>query len=116
MNDRLTRLLGLGLRAGRVVVGVAGVRAGLQRGDVHCVVLAADASARTRDKVERLAVARGIPLLHGPVAEELGARLGRPPVQAVGVEDDLLGMILIIEVEKAAEHALPLLFVDELGG
>ena len=90
MNDRLTRLLGLGLRAGRVVVGVSGVRAGLQRESVHCVVLAADASARTRDKVERLAVARRIPVLRGPNAQELGARLGRPPVQAVGVEDGAL--------------------------
>jgi ribosomal protein L7Ae-like RNA K-turn-binding protein len=99
VNDRITRLLGLGLRAGRVVVGVAGVRAGLQRGDVHCVVLAADASARTRDKVERLAVARGVPLLHGPVAEELGARLGRPPVQAVGVEDGALARGLMASLE-----------------
>ena len=90
MNDRITRLLGLGLRAGRVVVGVSGVRAGLQRESVHCVVLAADASQRTRDKVERLARARGIPVLEGPRAGELGARLGRAPVQAVGVEDGAL--------------------------
>lgn len=90
MNDRLSRLLGLGLRAGRVVVGVSGVRAGLQRGSVYCVVLAADASARTRDKVERLARARHIPMLTGPVAEQLGAQLGRAPVQAVGVADEAL--------------------------
>ena len=95
MNDRLIRLIGLGLRAGRVVVGVTGVRAGLQRGSVHCVVLAADASARTRDKVERLARARGIPLLSGPVADQLGARLGRAPVQAVGVEDGALARGLV---------------------
>ena len=78
MSERLTRLLGLGLRAGRVVVGVTGVRAGLQRESVHCVVLAADASTRTLDKVERLARARGIPVLRGPVADELGARSGAP--------------------------------------
>ena len=95
MSDRLTRLLGLGLRAGRVVVGVAGVRAGLQRGALHCVVLAADASARTRDKVERLALARGVPLLRGPVAQELGAQLGRTPVQAVGVADGALARGLV---------------------
>jgi ribosomal protein L7Ae-like RNA K-turn-binding protein len=55
----LVGLLGLGLRAGRVVIGVTGVRARLQRDAVRCVVLAADASRRTRDKVERLARARG---------------------------------------------------------
>jgi ribosomal protein L7Ae-like RNA K-turn-binding protein len=100
VNDRLTRLLGLGMRAGRVVVGVSGVRAGLQRGAVHCVVLAADASARTRDKVERLAQAKGIPLLRGPMAEQLGAHLGRAPVQAVGVADGALARGLVASVEE----------------
>jgi ribosomal protein L7Ae-like RNA K-turn-binding protein len=87
VREPLVRLLGLGLRAGRVVIGVAGVRAKLQRDDLRCVVLAADASPRTRDKVERLARARGVPIVRGPDALELGAGLGRPPVQAVGVED-----------------------------
>ena len=59
------------------------------------MVLAADASARTRDKVVRLALARGIPLLRGPVAEQLGAQLGRPPVQAVGVQDGALARGLV---------------------
>jgi ribosomal protein L7Ae-like RNA K-turn-binding protein len=86
-----TRLLGLGLRARTVVVGVAGVRARL-RGDesVACVVIAADASARTREKVVRLARARGVRVLRGPTAERLGAGLGRPAVQAVGVRDPAL--------------------------
>ena len=87
MTERIVRLLGLGLRAGRVVVGVAGVRAKLRRDGLRCVVLAADASARTRDKVERLALARGVPIVRGPLAGLLGAGLGRPPVQAVGVAD-----------------------------
>ena len=95
MTERLTRLLGLGLWAGRVIVGVAGVRAQLQRGSVHCVVLAADASARTREKVERLARARGVPVLPGPAADALGAGLGRPPVQAVGVADGALARGLV---------------------
>ena len=100
MTDRLTGLLGLGLRAGRVVVGVSGVRARLQRGALQCVVLAADASERTRDKVERLARARGIRVVRGPVADELGARLGRPPVQAVGVEDSALARNIMASLEK----------------
>ena len=95
MSTRISRLLGLGLRAGNVVVGVAGVRAGLQRGKLVCVVLAQDAGERTMEKVTRLAEAKGIPVLRGPVATELGAGLGRPPVQAVGVADQALARGLI---------------------
>jgi len=87
VSDRIVRLLGLGVRAGGGVLGVTGVRAKLQRDGLSCVVLAADASPRTRDKVERLARARGVPIVQGPVALELGAGLGRPPLQAVGVRD-----------------------------
>ncbi|MGH7530966.1 MAG: L7Ae/L30e/S12e/Gadd45 family ribosomal protein [Gemmatimonadales bacterium] len=95
MSGRLTRLLGLGVRAGTVVVGVAGVRAGLQRNQLACVVLAADAGARTLDKVERLARARGVPVLRGPSATELGAGLGREAVQAAGVADRALAQGLL---------------------
>ena len=99
MTDALAGLLGLGARGRKLVVGVAGVRARLQRGTVQAVVLAADASVRTREKVERLAVARGIPVLVGPEAVQLGQRLGRSPVQAVGVEDRALarGMVRLWE-------------------
>lgn len=81
------RLLGQGMRAGRLVLGTAGVRAGLQRGEVALVVVAANRSARTAEKVERLARARGVPVLVGPPAEPLGRRLGRAALQAVGVVD-----------------------------
>src|SRR5438552_52538 len=82
VTDAVTRLLGLGLLARRVVLGVAGVRARLQRGRLACVVLAADASPRTREKVERLARARGVPVVRGPAAERLGAGLGGAAVEA----------------------------------
>ena len=87
---RLLGLLGLGLRARTVVVGVAGTRAGLHRGGVRCVVLARDAGPRTREKVERLARAKQVPVIVGPDAKALGAGLGRPPVQAIGVSDPSL--------------------------
>ena len=95
MSSKITRLLGLGLRAGNVVIGVAGVRAGLQRGKISCVVLAADASQRTIEKVARLAEAKRVPVLRGPGADELGAGLGKPPVQAVGVSDPALAKGLL---------------------
>ena len=97
MSSRLTRLLGLGVRAGNVVIGVAGVRAGLQRGKVVCVVVAADAGQRTLEKVGRLAEGKKIPVLRGPPAAELGTGLGRPPVQAVGVTDPALARGLMAD-------------------
>ncbi|PYO27471.1 MAG: 50S ribosomal protein L7 [Gemmatimonadetes bacterium] len=102
MSERVVRLLGLGLRGGggRGVVGVGGVRAQLQRGGLRCVVLARDASARTVEKVERLARARGVPIVRGPGAFELGHGLGRPPVQAVGVADAALARGLVGSSEE----------------
>src|SRR5512146_1902330 len=83
----LLGLLGLGLRGRLVVVGVDPVRAELQTGKIRCVVLASDASPRAVAKVVRLAEGRGVPVVAGPAAAEIGGRLGRPPVMVVGVRD-----------------------------
>jgi ribosomal protein L7Ae-like RNA K-turn-binding protein len=80
-------LLGLAARARTLLVGTGAVRDGLQCNRVAAVLLAADRSARTAEKVERLARARGIPVVAGPPAAELGQRLGRGAVQAVGLTD-----------------------------
>jgi ribosomal protein L7Ae-like RNA K-turn-binding protein len=87
---RLLGLLGLGLRGGNLVVGTDGVRTALQGGKCLLVVLASDASPRTRDKVVRLAQAKGVELVSGPPARAMGDQLGRPPVMAVGVRDAAL--------------------------
>jgi ribosomal protein L7Ae-like RNA K-turn-binding protein len=99
VSERLASLLGLGARGRRLVIGVTGVRARLQQGKLACVVIAADASGRTRDKVQRLAAARGIPVLQGPTAIRLGVHLGRPAVQAVGTDDAALtkGLMALAE-------------------
>ena len=47
--------LGLGIRAGTVVVGVDAVRRALQAREIRCIVVAKDASQRAREKVVRLA-------------------------------------------------------------
>jgi ribosomal protein L7Ae-like RNA K-turn-binding protein len=75
------------VRAGTVVVGTSGVRVALRQGRVILVVLAGDHARRTEEKVGRLARARGVPVLMGPPARELGRRIGRTAVQAVGVQD-----------------------------
>ncbi len=88
--SRVIGLLGLGLKAGTAMVGVEAVRRSLQAGECKCVVVASDASQRAREKTVRLATARGVPRVAGPPAQELGARLGKPPVMVVGVRDQAL--------------------------
>jgi len=83
-------LLGLGNRSGKLTVGVDNVRTGLQEDQVHCVVVAEDARGRVEDKVIRLALGKGVPLVAGPQADRLGAMIGRPPVMVVGVKERAL--------------------------
>jgi ribosomal protein L7Ae-like RNA K-turn-binding protein len=49
--------------------------------------MAADASPRAVEKIEKLARARGVPVVQVGAAAALGARLGRPPVMVAGVRD-----------------------------
>ena len=95
--SRVLGLLGLGYRGGRVAVGVDAVRKELQAGKCCCVVLARDASPRAVEKVARLARGKGIPIVPGPTAAEIGGQLGRPPVMAAGVRDRALarGMVTV---------------------
>lgn len=87
MTDRELRLLGLGLRAGSVTVGTAAVRAALQRGEIHLLVVARDSSRRTEEKVTRLARSTGVRTVAGPKATELGNHLGRAAIQSLGIRD-----------------------------
>ena len=83
----MLRLLGLGVRARGVVVGVEKVRAAAKDGSLSLAIVATDASANSRDKVVPLLEARGINFVEAPSAAELGAAVGREQTAAVGVID-----------------------------
>lgn len=96
MSESALGLLGLGARGGALVVGTSGVRGALQRDELALVIVASDASARTSEKVVRLAVARGVAVVTGPDAAALGRRLGRSDtLQSVGVRDRRLAKGII---------------------
>lgn len=96
-------LLGLGVRGGLAMPGVEVTRAWMQQGKCHAVVMAHDASPRARMKVVRLAERTGVPLVTGPDAWTLGARLGRPPVMVVGVRDRSLAAGILAAVARATD-------------
>jgi ribosomal protein L7Ae-like RNA K-turn-binding protein len=87
---RVLGLVGLGLRARTVIVGVEQVRQAARRGALHLAVVGQDAAEHSRAKVEPLLAARGIPVLRWDSAAELGAVTGRAQVAALGVLDAAL--------------------------
>ncbi|HZI41131.1 MAG TPA: ribosomal L7Ae/L30e/S12e/Gadd45 family protein [Gemmatimonadaceae bacterium] len=86
----MLRLIGLGVRARTVVVGVEQVRMAAKKGNLLFAVVARDASANSREKVVPLLRARRVNFVDGPTAAELGAAVGRDQTAAVGVIDQQL--------------------------
>ncbi len=80
-------LIGLGMRARRVVIGVDSVRAAALGGKLVLAVVAPDAARHSREKVLPLLAAKKIEVIEGPSADELGAATGRAAIAAVGVVD-----------------------------
>ncbi len=85
---RLLDLLGLAARAGALVTGTDAVRQSVREGEVHGVLLAADASAAQRGKLLPLLQARGVPSRLLFSRQRFGAAIGRGPVSAIGIRND----------------------------
>jgi ribosomal protein L7Ae-like RNA K-turn-binding protein len=85
--DRLLRLLGLGVRGRGALVGVERVREAALKGTLVLAVVAPDASPHSQEKVRPLLRARGIPVIEGPGATQLGHAVGREATAVVGVTD-----------------------------
>ena len=83
-------LVGLGARAGTVVVGVDSVRAAARRGRLALAVVASDVSRHSRAKVVPLLVARHVECVEGATGIELGIAVGRSVTAVVGVVDAAL--------------------------
>ena len=84
---RVLRLLGLGVRSRGAIVGVNQVRDAAKQDKVFLAVVAADASANSRDKIVPLLTARRVRFIEVPSALELGAAVGRDQTAVVGIVD-----------------------------
>ncbi|HMI49430.1 MAG TPA: ribosomal L7Ae/L30e/S12e/Gadd45 family protein [Gemmatimonadaceae bacterium] len=84
---KLLGLIGLGVRGRGAIVGVQQVREAAKRGKLFLAIAAPDASTNSLDKVLPLLHARGITVITGPVAAELGAAVGRDATTVVGIVD-----------------------------
>ncbi len=97
-------LVGLGVRGGGAVVGVAQVRDAARRGKLTLAVVAPDASRHSIAKVKPLLEAKRVRIIEGPTAAQLGMAVGRESTAAVGVLDRNLarGILAIVDGAPAS--------------
>jgi ribosomal protein L7Ae-like RNA K-turn-binding protein len=96
------QLLGLAARAGALLPGTERVREAARRGAVHFVIVAADTSENSNDKLLPLLEKRGVPHVVAFTRAELGVAVGHAPLSAVGITQKSLAK----SVAKAFESGL----------
>ncbi len=84
---KLLGLIGLGVRGRGAIVGVQQVREAARRGKLQLAIAAPDASINSLNKVLPLLRARGILVVAGPSAVELGSAAGRDATVVIGIVD-----------------------------
>jgi ribosomal protein L7Ae-like RNA K-turn-binding protein len=84
---KLVGLIGLGVRGRGAIIGVQQVREAAKRGKLQLAIAAPDASSNSLDKVLPLLHARGITVVSGPSAAELGAAAGHEATAVIGIVD-----------------------------
>lgn len=87
LQRKLLGLIGLGVRGRGAIVGVQQVREAARRGKLYLAIAAPDASRNSLEKVLPLLHARGITVVAGPLAVELGSAVGRETTAVVGIVD-----------------------------
>ncbi len=87
---RVLGLVGLGVRARGVVVGVDRVREAVRAGRCRLALVADDAGPHSREKILPLCAARGVTVVEGWQADALGQAAGKERTAVVGVTDPQL--------------------------
>jgi ribosomal protein L7Ae-like RNA K-turn-binding protein len=105
VERKLLGLLGLGVRGRLVLVGVDRVREAAHRGVLRVAVVARDASANSRGKVDRLLAAKKVPTVIVPSATALGEVAGRDSTTVMGVVDAHLakGILALVSTTDAVQ-------------
>ena len=88
MSQKGYDLLGLAQRAGHLQSGDAAVEAIVKKGKAKLVILALDASDRTKEHFRNLAKYKRVPWVEGGHKMSIGIALGKSPRSVVVVTDD----------------------------
>ncbi len=86
-NKKILGLIGLSARARKVSFGADSVEIQAQKGKLSLLIIAEDASERTKDKFNKISKQYNIPIvIHGKI-EELSKAIGKNNKAILGIED-----------------------------
>ncbi|WP_046215400.1 YlxQ family RNA-binding protein [Paenibacillus wulumuqiensis] len=102
MNNELS-LLGLAMRAGKVLSGDELVLKAIRSGDASLVVLAGDASANTQKKFRDKCSSYQIPLLIGYDRDQLGTSIGKDGRVVLALTDNGFAKLLRKRIGDSSE-------------
>lgn len=80
-------LLGLAHRAGKLITGESAVSTSLTKKQVYLVLIANDASIRTKDKFSRKSFFYNVQIIDDLSCEELSKSIGKPMRKIIAVAD-----------------------------
>jgi ribosomal protein L7Ae-like RNA K-turn-binding protein len=106
MSDSLNQLLNLCLRARRLVSGDAAVRKAIDKGNVYLLLVAGDASQRTREQFAALAREKGIPLALYGTKSDLGQVFQKPPRSVAAITDKHFARGMLRALERGEGHIM----------
>ena len=110
MNSPYISLLGLARRAGKVETGDEASRSACSHGLARALLIAGDASDRTRETFEFIAESAGLPCITvAETREELGNALGKRPCAVVSICDTGFSAAIIKKLADENEFAKALL-------
>ena len=90
IKNKILGLLGLTAKAGRIAFGADSVEQDCKRRKDRLLLVATDASERTKKKFEEIAEEYTIPLLVTETIEDLSKAIGKSNKAVVGVKDNHL--------------------------
>lgn len=87
VNNKILGLIGLAARARKVCFGADSVEEKTKKGKVKLLIIAEDASNRTKDKFIKLANEKNIPIIIKEKIETLSKAIGKSNKAIIGIED-----------------------------
>ena len=87
INKKILGLIGLSAKARKISFGADSVELGIKKNKVNLIIVAEEASKRTKEKFEKLSDKYNIPILIFGKIEELSKAIGKSNKAVIGIED-----------------------------